>query len=87
MAPVCGCDAQIGQWSNCAFSPTDLSRDLRGGDAERGDTVQHGNSDLELRDLTVEGPRHESLIQQFRVTGLRFTQCIFVSPRLSAVIP
>ncbi len=39
------------------FPRTDLSRDLCDGDAERGEAIEHGDPDLELRNLTVEVPR------------------------------
>jgi len=42
-----------------------LSHGFSEGYAERGGTVQDGHPDLELRDLTVEVPRHEALAQQF----------------------
>ncbi len=40
------------------YPRTDLSRDLCDGDAEGGEAVQDGNTDLEFRNLTVEVPRH-----------------------------
>jgi len=42
-----------------------LSHDLCAGRCERGEAVQDGNTNLELRDLTVEVPRHEALTQWF----------------------
>jgi hypothetical protein len=63
-----------------------LSRGFCDGNAARRDAVQDGNTTLELRDLTVEVPRHEALdealAQQFRFADLRVTQCILVSARL-----
>lgn len=64
------------------FSRTDLSHGLRDGDAEGGVAVENGDTNLELRHLTVEVSRHEALTQQFRFADLRFTQCILVSTRL-----
>jgi hypothetical protein len=46
---------------------------LRDGDAEREEALQHGNTDMEIRDLTVKAPGHEALTQQFRVADFRFT--------------
>ena len=64
------------------FARTDLSHSFSDGYAERVEAVQDGNSDLELRDLTVEVPRgHEALAQQFRFADLRFTQCILDTMR------
>ena len=42
------------------------------GYAECGEAVQDGDTDLELRDLAVEVPRHEALTQQFHTVHLRF---------------
>lgn len=49
----------------CGFSypRADLFHDLCNGRSERGEAVQDGNTNLELRDLTVEVPRHEALTQ------------------------
>jgi hypothetical protein len=44
--------------------------DLRDGDAERGEAVQVGDTNLGLRDLTVEVVRHEALTQQFHTMHL-----------------
>jgi len=49
-----GSVAQIGWRPDCPFCRTDLSRDRCDGDAERSEAVQDGDTDLELRDLTVE---------------------------------
>jgi hypothetical protein len=51
---------------------TELSNDLRNGDAERGEAVQSGDTNLELRHLTVEVTRHEALTQQFDTGHLGF---------------
>jgi hypothetical protein len=51
---------------------TDLSRDLRDRDAERGEAVQDGDTNLELCDLMVEVSRHETLTQQFHTMHLGF---------------
>jgi hypothetical protein len=64
--------AQIGWWSDCPFYQTDLSHDLRDGDAEGGVAFEDANTDLELRDLTVKVPRHETLAQQFHTMHLGF---------------
>ena len=45
------------------LSRTDLSHDLCDGDAERGEAVQHGDTNLELRHLTVEVARHEAMVR------------------------
>ena len=82
-----GSVAQIGGRADFSFPRTDLFHDLRDGNAERGVAVQHGNTNLELRHLTVEVPRHEALTQQFRYADLRFTQCILVSTRLRRWYP
>jgi hypothetical protein len=67
-----GSVAQIGRRAECPFFRTDLSCDLRDWDAERGVAVQHGDTDLELRDLTVEVPRRKALTQEFDAVHLRF---------------
>lgn len=46
--------AQIGLRRCGPLSRTDPSCDPREGDAERGVAGQHGNTDLEFRDLAVE---------------------------------
>ena len=43
---------------------------VREGYAERGLSVQDGDTDLELRDLSVKVPCHEPLAQQFHVMHL-----------------
>lgn len=43
--------------------PVRPSHDLCDGYAERCVAVQHGNTNLELRQLTIEVPRHEALAQ------------------------
>ena len=58
---------------------------FRVGNAGRGEVVQDGGTDLEFSHLTVEVPRHRALARQFRFADLRFTQCIPVSTRASAV--
>jgi hypothetical protein len=45
----------------------------RNGDTARGVAVQDDHSDLELRDLTVEVPRHGALAQQ--VLPVHFLIC------------
>ena len=40
--------------------------------AECGEAVQDGDTDLELRDLAVEVPRHEALTQQFHAMHFGF---------------
>jgi hypothetical protein len=44
--------------------------DLRDGDAERGEAVQVGDTNLELLDLRVKVARHEALTQQFHTMHL-----------------
>ncbi len=64
------------------MSRTDLSHDLRDGDSERGVAVPYGNTDLELRDLAVEVPRHQALTQQFDAVhlGLCATSAVVSAP-------
>lgn len=52
-----GSIAQIRLRPDCPYSRTDLSYDLCDRDAERGLAVQHGNANLELRDLSDARPR------------------------------
>ena len=61
---------------------SDLSHDLRDGDAERGEAVQDGNTNLELRDLTVKVPRQEALAQQFHTMhlGLDAAPAVIAAP-------
>ena len=54
------------------FPRTDLFHGLCDRYAERGVAVQDGDPDLELRNLTVEVPRHEPLAHQFHAMHLRF---------------
>lgn len=70
---------------------TDLSCDLRDADAERNVAVQHGNTNLELRDLAVEVPRHEALTKEFEAVHFRFCAASSVilappSPKCTAVV-
>lgn len=48
------------------------SRDLCDGDAERRETAQDGDTNLELRDLPVEVARDEARTQPFHTMPLRF---------------
>ena len=64
--------AQIACLPRFPFPRTDLSHGLCDRDAERGVAVQNGDTDLKLRDLSVEVPRHEALPQQFHTVHLRF---------------
>ena len=56
------------------FFWTDLSHDLRDGDAERGVAVQNGDTNLELRHLTVEVSRNEELARQFDTVHFRLCE-------------
>lgn len=47
--------------TDVALSRTDSSHGFNDGYAERGETVQDGQTDLELGNLAVEVPRHEAL--------------------------
>jgi len=47
------------------FPRTDLSYSHSDGTAARGGTIEHGNADLDFRDLPGEVPRHEALAQSF----------------------
>jgi hypothetical protein len=58
---VLGSVAQMVCRAGFPFPRTDLSHDFSDGDAERGEAVQDGDTDLELCNLTVEVPRHEAL--------------------------
>ena len=49
---------------------TESSRDLCDGYAERDISVQEGNADLELSDLTIKVPRAQALAQQFHAMHL-----------------
>ena len=71
LAVTPGSVAQIGRRPILRFPRTDLSRDLSDRDAERCVAVEHGDTDLELRDLTVEVPCHEALPQQLHTMHLR----------------
>ena len=62
--------AQIGRWPRFPFPRTELSHSFRDGYAERGVSVQYGDADLELGDLTVEVPRHKALPQQLHTVAL-----------------
>jgi hypothetical protein len=55
--------AQIDWVPKFSFPRTDLSRDICDGRAERGEAVQDGDTDLELRDLTVSVARGQALTQ------------------------
>lgn len=63
---------QIAIWPGFPFPRTDSSDGAGDGDAEGGETVQHGDPDVELRDLPVEVPRHEALAQKLDAVHLRF---------------
>lgn len=54
------------------LSQTELSHGHSDGYAERGVTVHDSDTDLDVRNLTVEIPRHEALAQQFHTVHLRF---------------
>ena len=54
------------------FLWTDLSDELCDGCAERGEAVQDGDTNLELRNLTVEVTRHETLTQKLYAVHLCF---------------
>ena len=71
-----GSVAQIAGWSGFPFPPTGLSCELCDRDAECGEAVQDGDTDLELRNLTVEVPRHEALVQQLHTMHL----CLCAAP-------
>lgn len=62
------------------FPGTDLASDHSDGRSESGEAVEDGDPDLELRDLTVEVARCQSLPQQFDAVHL----CLDAAP---AVIP
>tara|TARA_R100000750_G_scaffold33485_4_gene21484 strand:- start:868 stop:1098 length:231 start_codon:yes stop_codon:yes gene_type:complete len=46
------------------FPGKDLSHSVRDGYAERREAVEHGDMDLEIRNVVAEIPRHEVLSQQ-----------------------
>ena len=69
---IIGSVAQIGLRPRFPFPRTDLSHGLCDRNAERGVAIQNGDTDLKLRDLSVEVPRHEALPQQFHTVHLRF---------------
>ena len=54
----------------CPFPRTDLPHDFSDRSAEVGEAVQHGNTDLELGDLTVKVPSCEALAQEFDAVHL-----------------
>lgn len=58
----------------------DLSNELCDGDAEGGEAVQEGGTNLELCDLTIEVPRHSALPRFF-------LRCILGSTRLRRWYP
>lgn len=61
-------DQDIAQNGDCPAFPfprTDLPCGLGDGRSKGGEAVQDGDTDLELRDLTVEVPGAEALAQQF----------------------
>ena len=60
-----GSVAQIALLPDVPYPRTDLSHDLCDGYAKGGEAVQDGDPDLELRDLTIEVPRGQTLAQQF----------------------
>lgn len=49
--------------SGFPYPRTDLSNGFRDGNAERGEAVEYGDTDLELHNLTVEVPRGQALAQ------------------------
>lgn len=63
------------------FPRTNLLHGLCDRDAECGEAVRHGDTDLKLGDLSVEVPRHEALCPS------SFTRRIFVSTRLQRWYP
>ena len=64
------------------FPGTELSHSLCDGYAERGEAVQHGDLDVELRDLAVEIPRSEALARQFDAVhpGLCAAPAVIAAP-------
>lgn len=54
------------------YPRTDLSHDLREGDVELSIAVQDGDTNLELRHLTVDVTRNEALTQQFDTVRIDF---------------
>jgi len=48
-----------------SYSRTDLSRDLCDGYGARSEAVQDGDTDLKLRDLTINVPRGQAQARQF----------------------
>ncbi|SEB07742.1 hypothetical protein SAMN05444370_1575 [Rubrimonas cliftonensis] len=55
---------QIDVGTDFPFPRTDSSYGFGDGYAEGGEAVQHGDPDVEFRDLTVEVPRHEPLTEE-----------------------
>ena len=52
------------------FPRTDVSHGFSDGYAGRGEAVQDGHTDLELRDLTVEVPRGQAPVRRFHTVHL-----------------
>ena len=67
-----GSVAQIICGPSFPFCRTDISRDLCDRDAESGESVQDGDTNLELCNLTVEVARHKALPQQLHTMHLGF---------------
>lgn len=57
--------AQISYRTGHPFPQTESSHGFRDGDAKGGVTIQDRDTNLNLRDLSVEVARHEALAQQF----------------------
>jgi hypothetical protein len=70
--------------SGLPLSRTDLSRDLCGGCAERGEAVQDGDANLNLSDLTVEVLSGQALPQQLDAVHLGLCAASAVIPASSS---
>lgn len=55
-----------------SLTRADSSHDFRDGYAERCEAVQHGDTDLELSDLTIETPSGRTFARQFDAVHLGF---------------
>jgi hypothetical protein len=67
-----GLVAQIRVCTYFRFPRADLSYGLCHGYAESGVTIEHGDTDLDFRDLPIEVSRHEVLAQKFHTMHLGF---------------
>jgi hypothetical protein len=65
-----GSIAQIRLWAGHPFPRTELSCGLCDGRAERGDAVEHSDTDLELGDLTIELACGQALAEQLDAVHL-----------------